>query len=247
MNTVAVWLWSDKGKPSFPKWAHSKYDYRHVNAVYRMVQKHYKAPHRFVAITDNPDGIECETIPLWDDLLHMPGIIPGTWARLKTWAPGMSELLGPRLISLDLDCCIVDDVAPLFDDPAPFIGWFAFGRRDNPCVYNASFWVQDTDWRTDIWTSFKAETAAVELLRAGYRNCHGTEQAWQSHKLGPDQKAYTWRDGVASYRYQIRKMPAENLTPGARIVFFHGPVKPWHLKDSSPWVKHHYPAKEVGL
>lgn len=259
MNTIIVWLWSDKGKPSFPRWQHSKYDARHVNAVYRMVQRHYTTPHRFVCITDNPAGIECETILLADavahanrshnpgDLLRMSGIIPGTWVRLLTWAPDMHKLLGKRIISLDLDCVVVDDVAPLFDQPGDFIGWFAFGRRDNPCVYNASIWAQKLETRRDIWDTFDAETAASELLRAGYRHFHGTEQAWQSYKLGPDQKAWTWRDGVASYRYQVRKMQKCGLTPGARIVFFHGPEKPWQLRDHLPWVKEHYPATEVGL
>jgi hypothetical protein len=244
--TVAVWLWSDAGKPSFPKWIHSKYDHRHVNAVYRMVQRHYKTPHRFVCITDNPEGIECETIPLWGDLLYMEGIIPGTWTRLKVWQAGMSELLGPRLISIDLDCVIVDDVAPLFDDPAPFLGWFARGGPEKPCVYNASFWAMDVDSRPDIWTSFNPETAVQELLDAGFKHYHGTEQAWQSYKLGPDHKAFTWRDGMVSYRYQMRKDSNARLPKGSRIVFFHGPGKPWHrLRDA--WVARHYPAKEVGL
>ena len=173
--TVVTWMWSDKNKPSYPNWSYSRYGYKHVNAVYDMVQKHYKRPHRFVCITDNPKGIKCETIPLWKDNLHMSGVIPGTWVRLKAWAPEMVELLGPRIVSLDLDCVVVGDLAPLFDRTEPFIGWLSLGIRRTPIVYNASIWAMDTGAFPEVWTSFNSKRAVRELAKAGYqqRRDHG--------------------------------------------------------------------------
>jgi hypothetical protein len=253
--TVVVWLWSDKGKPSYTNWKHSKYSVKHVNAVYRMVRRFYKTPHRFLCITDEPNNpaFECETLSIFkaleaarpgaSDLLHMGAIIPGTWARLCVWAPGMSALLGPRLISLDLDCVAVDDLAPLFDNPAPFLGWYSRGGPHVPLVYNASFFALDTESRPDIWTDFNPETAEGELALAGYSPAHGTEQAWQSCKLGLNQKAWTWRNGMASYKFQC---PGLRLPSGARLVFFHGQYKPW-TQLNVPWISKYYPAKDVGL
>lgn len=250
--TVLLWKWKTSDKPTTNGWIHSVYDYRHVNAVARMVRKHYKAPHRILAIVDDPNnpGYECETVSLYDtiklakpkgDILHMPGIIGGTWCRLITWAPELRELLGPRIISLDLDCVIVDDLAPLFDREEPFIGWLSFGDRRNPVIYNASIWAADTDFRPDIWESFNTKTAVAELAKAGFDDTAGTEQAWVSYKLGPNQPAWYWRDGVVSFRYQLRARRGFPLTKGSRIVFFHGPKKPWDIRHQVPWIKANYP------
>ena len=249
--TVLLWKWKTSDKPTTNGWKFSIYDYRHVNAVVRMVRKNYKAPHRILAIVDDPDnpGYECETVSLYDtiklagakgDILYMPGIIGGTWCRLITWSSKLRQLLGPRIISLDLDCVIVGDLAPLFEREEKFIGWLSFGDRKRPVIYNASVWAADTDAYPDVWNSFHAKTAVQELAKAGYNHEHGTEQAWMSYKLGPRQPAWTYRDGVVSFRYQLRKRRGVPLIKGSRIVFFHGPKKPLDIISQVPWVAKHY-------
>jgi hypothetical protein len=234
--TVVCWMWNGAGKPSVPYWRHSVYDYRHVNALQQMVARHYAKPHRFVCVCDDPTNIECETIPLGDWNLHLPGIIPGTWTRLRAFAPGMSEVLGPRYVSLDLDCCIVGDLSPIFDRTEPFLGWLSKGKRDLPCIYNASLWMADTEAFPELFTTFDAKRSPQLMEKLGYV---GTEQAWMSYKLGDRQPAVTWREGVVSYRFQVRANKGR-LPDDARIVFFHGPKKPWHLRHHA-WVRKNYP------
>jgi hypothetical protein len=239
--TIVTWLWKKEGLPSTHLPKTFTYNFNHVNAVYEMVKRHYHKPFRFVCITDNPKGIKCETIPLWKDNLNLAGIVPGTWVRVKVWAPEMVELLGPRIISLDLDCVVTDDLAPLFDRTEPFIGWLSLGIRRTPIVYNASIWAMDTGAFPEVWTSFSSKRVIRELAKAGYEHFHGTEQAWASYKLGRNQPAWTWKDGVISYRFQLERYHKSKLIPGARIVFFHGPKKPWNLRKRIPWIAEHYP------
>jgi len=184
--------------------------------------------------------MECETIPLWEDNLYMKGIIPGSWVRIKSWAPEMKELLGPRIVSLDLDCCVVGDLAPLFDRAEPFVGWLAFGDKRTPVIYNASIWAMDTGAFPHVWSSFDANTAVQELAKHGFDHTAGTEQAWASYKLGPNMPTWSYKDGVVSFRYQLRPRRGFSLIPGSRIVFFHGPVKALNLMKTVPWVREHY-------
>lgn len=238
MITIVTWLWNKTGKPVTHNFVNHTYTYEHVNRVYKMVYRHYRKPFRFVCITDNPTGIECETIPLWQDHLHLAGIVPGTFCRVKIFSPEMRELLGPRIISLDLDCVIVDNLQPIFDRKEPFIGWRAVVAKRGPVIYNASIFALNTGTFPKLWTDFKGARSVKEMAAHGFTSNCGTEQAWTSYKLGPKMPVWTSQDGVLSYKYQVKKQ--NSLPSGARIVFFHGALKPENARHIE-WVDKFYP------
>jgi len=58
MLTVITWLWGSTG------WRQG-YNATHVNTLEKMVAANLSIPHVFKCITDMPEGINCETVPLW--------------------------------------------------------------------------------------------------------------------------------------------------------------------------------------
>lgn len=102
MIRIVCWKWNPLG----PKWNRAKYTADHVNRFASMVNRHLSMPHEIVCITDDPAGIDrsaVRIVPMWDDVREF-GMC---WTRLKVFKPEMADLIGPRFVSIDLDCVIV--------------------------------------------------------------------------------------------------------------------------------------------
>src|SRR5207253_6395966 len=100
-----------------------------VNVLRAMVARHLPHPHRFICFTDDPIGIDprVEVVPLWDDFSHLPsphgGKNPSCYRRLRMFRPDIVDIVGPRFVTMDLDCVITRDLTPLFDRPEDFMMW----------------------------------------------------------------------------------------------------------------------------
>src|SRR6185295_20131723 len=114
------------------KWApapvyRSKFEAKHVNVMAAMVQRFYRAPHEFICITDDADGLlpHIRAIPLWSDHSDLPNPngpqFPSCYRRLKLFGPEAAQLIGERFVMLDLDCVIVGDMRPVWDRPEDFV------------------------------------------------------------------------------------------------------------------------------
>jgi len=241
MLTVCTFKWSDPGY----RWNHLfTYGPEHVNRLYRGVQRHLSPPHRFVCITDDPEGIdpEVEVVPLWDDLRWMGGC----YTRLRAFAPDMAEVLGPRFVWVDLDCVVVGNLDHIMARPEPFVIW-RNGVSSAP--YCGSMVMMDAGARAQVWETFDPETSPEAASRFV-----GTDQAWIAHCLGPDEAVWTNREGVYSRADTPKASAMPGLTrrrygcdPGtlpkdARIVFWHGPFDPSmpEVQDEYPWVRDHW-------
>ncbi len=212
-----------------------------VNTLAAMVARHYSGEHRVLCITDDPAGIDSsiDTMALWDDLADVPNPSgpnrnPSCYRRLKLFAPEMRDLIGERIVCLDLDVVITGNLDPLWDRADDFICW-GDTRRDNH--YNGSMFLLRAGTRTAVWKGFDPLTSPATARAAGY---FGSDQGWLSYKLGPGEHRWTKRDGVYSFRNHIDR-DGGRLPRDARIVFFHGHVDPWD-KDAQRlgWVKEHY-------
>lgn len=238
MLTFLLWYWTPSPRNKYYVYSPSR-----VNAMVEMIGRHYKKPHRVICLTDNPSGILCETLPLWEDLRSVPvakNMPPESWNRLKIFAPGMRDFIGAdHIVSVDLDAVILDDITDIFEERYRFKGWLSRGYRANPCIYNASLFMLQLDAHPEVWADFQPDSSPAFVRKRGYI---GTEQAWHSFALGPNMPAWTWRDGVASYRFQLRDYMRNSravVPPGTKMVFMHGSLKPWTCKDE--WCINAYP------
>lgn len=208
----------------------TSYGPHHVNVLHRMVARHLHAPHEFVCVTDDPEGLHpnIRTVPMWD---HEGG---GLYAKLHLFRHEMRDLIGPRFLYLDLDCVITDDITPLVDRPEPFVVNSYKGRTRRMDQYlNTSMMLMDAGAHAEVWESFgpSAEAKLERAARAG--TATRTDQGWVRLVLGKTAPVWTEADGVHE-AWQTE----ERLPEGARIVFFSGPRDP--STTDLPWVREHW-------
>lgn len=242
MLEVVCWKW----KPSRPY--RSQFGPETVNVLRRMVQRHLKLPHRFSCITDDPRGIDPEVrvIPLWDDFASVPNPSnprnPSCYRRLKMFSAEAKELIGEKIVSLDLDTVITGDLTPLFDHDYDFVIWGGqtVNPRGGPTYnwFNGSLMMLKAGSRTKVWETFDPHRSPALANAAG---CRGSDQGWIAYCLGREEKTWGLQDGVLSYKNHVLTSGGK-LPSHARIVAFHGQYDPWMpaVQARTPWVRAHY-------
>lgn len=239
MLTVVCWRW----KPASEQFR-SVFRPQTVTMLRDMVARHYPRPHRFVCVTDAPKELDqdIETIPDFGDFNTLGAPTgprnPSCYRRLRAFHPDIASVFGPRFIMLDLDTVIVRDVTPIFDRADDFV---MAGDTNPKTHYNGSLLLMTAGARPKVWTDFDPPGSIKRAYRAGH---HGSDQAWISFCLGPKEKKFTKADGVYSFRNDLqttRTLPAD-----ARLVIFHGRIKPWSAEATAyPWIKEHYCGREL--
>jgi hypothetical protein len=244
MLDVVTFKW--KSSPGY----RSKFGAEAVNVLARMVARHYQHPHRFTCITDDSKGIDgsIRVIPLWSDhasLLSPHGRgNPSCYRRLKLFSVEAAEFIGPRFVSLDLDIVITGDLSPLWNRPEDFVMW----KSVTPATYyNGSMLLMTAGTRRKVWDDF--DPINSPRLTRMHRQ-FGSDQAWISYKLGPNEATWDTVDGVYSYRLHIDaqmirgkyvKMSNKDLPSNAKVVVFHGADDPWGPNAQRlRWVREHY-------
>jgi hypothetical protein len=226
---VVCWRWFT---PNY----RSKFTAETVNVLRRMVARHFKTSHRFVCVTDETDGLDpgVEVVTGWHDFASVPNPHgngnPSCYRRLRMFSPDAKDAFGPRFVSLDLDCVIVNDVTPLWMRPEAFVIW---GDTNPRTLYNGSMILMTAGARPQVWDRFDPKTSPAEARAAGN---FGSDQAWISYVL-PHEAKWTKADGVYSFRNEVQRANGR-LPVNARIVMFHGIFDPWGPGPQAiPWVK----------
>lgn len=234
MLTVVTFLWK---KPGY----RSKYTTAHVDILRRMVKRHYRKPHRFVLVTDDPAGLtepDIEVFKLWSDFSNMVNPNgsnnPSCYRRLRLFAPEPGAWLGERFVCIDLDTVILGNLAPLWDREEEFLIWRSPGGNKNP--YCGSMFMLKAGARPQVWMEFDEQRAPVLTASHGL---FGSDQAWIAYILGGEEATWGPEDGVYSYRAHAAKV--HSLPRAARVVFFHGKPDPWdHEPQQRQWVRANY-------
>jgi hypothetical protein len=236
--TVATFKWNNPGY-------RSKFGPESVNTVFAGFKQGYKKPFRMVCITDDAEGIDPEIgiEPIWYDHADVPSPHgngnPSCYRRLKAFAPEMREILGPRVLLIDLDNVPIPgaDLTPLFDRPEPIV----LLKTPEPHVpFNGSMVLMDTGAFPEVWETFDPNVSPRLALAA---NCHGSDQGWLSY-LFRDRNPATWRDGPgADGIYVYRRMENQDELPDdARLVLFHGKPDYWEPEaQAHEWVRRYWP------
>lgn len=234
------------------KWG-AKYDAEYVYRLSRMLRRYQqgRGP-TLVCFTDDPailsgpyrDGV----LPLDIGRLgpKTAGLLrysDGCYARLWLFSTEAVDVMDSwfgvsRVINLDLDCVVVDDLEPLITRPVPLS--ITHGIHYLDTKYNGSMIVHDLGTRPQVWDEFDIERAERVAWRpSGPSQVYqGTDQSWLWHILGPDVDRLTPADGV--YGYTKPGWPRDGALPdNARIVFFPGSRDPGQpaTQAASPWIK----------
>lgn len=234
-DTVVCWKWR-------PYTGYrSQFSAETVNTLRRMVARHYPHRHRFLCVTDDPEGLDpqVEAVPLWNDWADVPhpsGALrnPSCFRRLRAYHPDIGDVFGRRFVSLDLDLVLVGDVTPLWDRPEDFVIW---GDTHPTTRYNASMFLLTSGSRRQVWDTFDPVESPKASLAAKQ---FGSDQGWVSTCLGDGEATWGTADGVYSYRNHL--VPRGSLLPSnAKVVVFHGHIDPWGAAAQQiPWVQEHY-------
>lgn len=235
MLTVVTFKWRA------PTGYRSTFAGEHVDTLRRMVARHYRKPHRFVCVTDDPAGItepDVELFELWSDFGTVANPSgrhnPSCYRRLRLFAKNPGSWLGERFVVLDLDAVIVGSLAPLWDRTEDFVIWKS-ATSGNP--YNGSMWMLNAGARPQVWRDFDPNVSPRESHSAGY---YGSDQAWIAQSLGRGEATWGREDGVLSFRNDVRPRGGA-LPPGAKVVFFHGKTDPWSAEAQKlDWVRKAY-------
>lgn len=241
--TIVSWLWKPNGT-----WARA-YSPDHVNALERMLKAHLHIPHRLVCVTDDPKGINCETIPLWDHGTVKTQLNkPNCYKRLYAFSRDAESIFGKRFVSIDIDCLIMPGpdgkgMTPLVDHAEKFMIVSGYREKENKgcCPYNGSMWMMDTGAHEKVWTDFDpllSPALARENVMPNGTRYYGSDQAWIAHCL-PGQKTWGPKDGVMSF---VRDVKGAAIPASCRIMFFAGHLKPWSgpLKTNNPDIYNEY-------
>lgn len=237
VESFVCWRWTPQ--PGY----RSAFGPETVNTLYRMTQRHYSSPHRFICVTDSPEGIDpgVEVLPDFGDFSQVPSPHgpknPSCYRRLRMFHPDAARWFGNRFVSMDLDAVITGDLRPVVERPEDIVLW---GDSVNPTThYNGSLVLMTAGSRSHVWADFDP---AVSPAIARSQGQFGSDQAWISCALGGGEARWTKADGVYSFRNHIQPLRSPAALPAnARVVMFHGQHDPWGpIARQFPFVQEHY-------
>lgn len=225
--SVVCWYWG------------ARYSEAHVHRLAAAVHRHLHVPFRFYCIADRPlPGIE--VIPMWDPRPR-PDV---NFRRLQMFSEEVAGLLGPRILQLDIDQVILDDLTPLITaEPVRIYRSPSIGRAG--VAYNPSMLLFDAPCRQleRLWPAFLRDPNRL-VKQAQADGWRGTDQAvlsmWLHGQEGvatfePSDGIYSMRDHFLGWVPSSRRAKFRAPPPGTRVVNFYGRMS---VEDFThiPWV-----------
>ena len=228
------------------KWGR-RYGPDYVNTLYNMVRRNLTRAHRFLCLTDEPQGIrpevECRPLP---ELRLIPEWERSPWRKLSCFAPELDDLGGPVLF-LDLDLVIIANIDGLFSHPGAFCiieNWTQPGRG----IGNSSVFRYRAGAHGDVFARFRADPGKV--VRSFANSQTFLSRSVPGLTFWPPEWCRSFKHDCLPGR-MLRRVRAATLPAGAKIVVFHGQPKPpdaargvWPEPGRglrpAPWVADHW-------
>ena len=228
MLNVLTWKWGTTYGPEY------------VNRLSGMLERRLHVEHRLVCITDNSDGINpCVSTMLmpveWFEdqgrnALHC-------FKRLLMFNKDFAQEIGQRLLHMDLDVVLTDDITSLVERPEPVV-IYQMPQRNAVHIppFNPSILLMDAGALHEIWVRYGNQPA--KAFDAKFHGClPGSDMAIISTWLKDHPVAtYSAKDGIYPYYGPIAKTGI--LPEGTRAVLFYGAVSPTDSKW--PWVSENW-------
>lgn len=199
------------------------YGSEYVNRLASMVARHSTSPHRFVCLTDDPEGLECE----WDAL---ETTLPGWWAKVELFNPSRFYR-NERVMYFDLDTVICGNIDALFDYAGPLAMLRSFLP---PSRYGSAIMGFDPAFCSHIWERFTPDVMG---------RLYG-DQDWIAEQMDPSVATARWASVPQPDCWQdflplgtIGSYKVHDLRESSRgyaICCFHGEPKPHQVNG---WVR----------
>lgn len=234
-TVVATYWWQPDAGSKF----NQPYTADHVRDLKDMVKANLTVPHEFAVITDQPelfdDDLDIRAI-LIDRATHVPGTC---YVRLMTFHPQGREIIGDKVLQIDLDTLIVGNIDHLVSREEDLVLWrnpALHPSRPGRSLYNTSILLHKCGTMPEIWQCFR------ELGKS--RIPAKDDQWYLSDALGPDVPTFDGaRDGV----YRIAPSPLDTrggisgVRPPANacVVTFPGSNGKWTeptIRQANPWI-----------
>lgn len=230
MLTVVCWKWGSIFSPVY------------VSRLRSMLERHLHMPHELVCVTDDPRGIDDRV----RTVIPPPPLVGDIRCRRRMrqfsreWG---AKHLGQRVLAIDLDVVIVNDITPIVDRPEPLVCW----RVGYANVFSGSFLLFDAGALDGAWQAYSADPA---FYPATTGEANASDQAMINHYLRGKQVAQwkerdgfvTWFGGERYAKLQHHGMGPDrpNLPPHARIVVMGSADKAVMDSGRYPWVREHW-------
>lgn len=228
------------------KWG-TTFEARHCNILRAMLDRHLHLDHELVIVTDDPTGLDGDirVIPLPDTYARTPRCR----RRMQQFSLEFDAQIGARILGIDLDVVIVDDITPIVNRREPIVGW----KVGHAGVYSGSFILFDEGALDGAWQRFAANPDGYPFQVQP----HGTpsDQAMVNHWLKSQPPIATWteRDGFVTYygkgyeRLEHLGVGPNrpDLPAGARIVVLGSADNAVLDEKRFDWVRSHYVGSEV--
>ena len=234
MITVVFFLWHD---PQSQWRSEYTYDFDYVHRAMQMVDEHLTVSHEFVLVTDYymprfHDVDNFRIIPI-DKNLYIPG---KRYQKLMIFKPDAEELFGKRILMLDLDNVILNNIDDLVSRTEDIVLWKNPTNHKNT-KYNTSVVLLKAGSRPFVWTEFNIRHVPTIIRR---ERLSGTDQAWVSRILDGE-ATWTKDDGICSFTYDFIK-PEINIGSDVKILSFNGRISPMSkvVKEKYPYIYNYY-------
>lgn len=236
MLTVLCWKWKQADGTE-------KFGPEYINRLRAGLDKHLRLDHELVCVTDDPRGLDGDirTLPIVDFT-----DTPRCRRRMVQYSADFAAHVGRRILSIDLDVVLVDDITPIVDRPEPLVCW----RVNHAQVYSGSFVLMNAGVLDGLYRRFASDPTGYPA-RVQPRGV-ASDQAMLNHWLRSQAPIPFWTeaDGFVTYygdgyehlehfgvgpRRQV-------LPPGARIVVLGSADKTVMDSGRYPWVREHWSA-----
>lgn len=233
MLSVVCWKWRSINGPHF--------EAAYVNRLLVALDHHLHLPHRLVCVTDDSAGIDSRV-----HLVPMPteyAATPRCRRRMQQWDRDFSAQLGSRMLAIDLDVVLVDDITPIVDRPEPIVGW----KVGHAGVYSGSFLLADAGALHEAWAPFRDDPVGYPM-RLQARGVPSDQVMLNAYLQPRGIPHWTEADGFVSY-YGAGYERLEHLgvgphrptlPPGTRIVVLGSADKAAMDEGRYDWVRAHW-------
>jgi hypothetical protein len=225
--SVLCWSWGGKFGPEY------------VNRLRAGLSKHLHLDHELVCATDDPKGLDGDirTLPITEFLGT-----PRCRRRMAQFSREFASQVGKRILSIDLDVVLVDDITPIVNRPEPLVCW----KVAHAQVYSGSFVLMTAGVLDGLYQRFKADPEGypVKVQPRGVPS----DQAMLNHYLIARIPYWTEDDGFVTYfgdgyeAYEAGGLGPRHrkLPPEARIVVLGSADKAVMDEGRYEWVRRHW-------